>query len=161
MSKTPKETAATKAAAKAETGAPTQVVVTGQPVGGEGQPTVEGKILADRDHALVAEKEEAGAEEFDRVAESGVGYWDDNVANKRYFAKLDRSAIQTPLGTPMIQVRKINPPDADRDALAGLLVLKEDGSFYSVKSGTKSITDIRDPETDELLIPEVSKKKAA
>ena len=84
----------------------------------------------------------------DRLVDSGLGYYDDNTANKRYIAKLDASAKVTPIGTPTIQLRRINFPsdeDSRLGALEGVHVLREDGSFYSIPIGTKSLGDVFDP----------------
>lgn len=139
-----------------------QVVVTGTPVG-VGEPTEQGKALAERMNALDEVKAEGQNLLADRLADSGLAYWDDNIANKRYIAKLDLSEKTTPIGTPAGQLRRLLWPDAEASrlgALEGVHVMREDGSFYSIPMGVKSLFEVIDPVSEEPLVGEVDKKRA-
>jgi hypothetical protein len=148
---------------KAPAAGASQVIVTGTPVG-EGAPTKEGKELAERMNTLDEIKAEGSNLAVDRLAESGLGYYDDNIANKRYIAKLDLTEKVTPIGTPAGQLRRLLWPDAEssaRGALEGILVMRDDGSFYSVQQGVKSLAEVVDPATGEALLGDVKKKAKA
>lgn len=145
----------------ASTAGASQVVVTGTPV--EGGITPEGKALADRDHAAEARRVAQSDTFADRLADSGLAYWDDNVANRMYIAKLDLSQPTTPIGTPTIQVRRLLWPDAEsaaRGALEGVMVMREDGTFYSIPAGVRSLAEVTDPNSGEALVGDIDPKKA-
>lgn len=139
-----------------------QLIVTGTPVDAAG-PTPEGKKRAEFMNAFEAKQAANSNSLADRLADSGLGYFDDNTANKRYIAKLDFAEKQTPIGTPMHQVRRINWPtdeEASHGQLEGVHVLREDGSFYSIPAGVKSLGDVVDPEGGAALVGAIDPKQA-
>ncbi len=139
-----------------------EVIVTGRPVDAGG-PTPEGKKRADFMNAFEAKKAADYSSIYDRLADSGIGYYDDNTANKRYIAALDFAEQQTPIGTPMHQVRKLNWPtdeEARLGQLEGVHVLREDGTFYSIPPGTRSLGDVVDPDSGERLVGDADPAKA-
>lgn len=92
-----------------------------------------------------------------RVMDSGVGYYDDNGANKRYIAKIDENATTAPTGTPLVSLQKKPfPPD---NQLPGTLVYRQDGTFYSIPPHVRSLGDVVDPETNERLIGDLDPKR--
>lgn len=134
-----------------------QVVVTGQPLGA-GEPTEQGKALAERMNAIEEGKAEAGATFADRLAASGYAFYDDNAANRRYIAKIDRSELHSPFGSPMVQVRTLLWPEGE-GALQGITVLREDGSSFQLPAGLKSIAEAVDPDSGKPVIPELTAKQ--
>ncbi len=140
-----------------------QVVVTGTPVN-DGAPTAQGKALTERMNALDEIKAGASNTLGDRLADSDLGYYDDNLANKRYITKLDPAALQTSIGTPAGQLNRLRWPtddDARLGALEGVLVLREDGSFFSIPAGIKSLAEVIDPVNQEPLVGKIDPKRAS
>ncbi len=140
-------------------GAPTEVVVTGTPVA-SGQPSEEGKALTERMNAIENQRFQGPPNNLvDRISDSGVQYYDDNLANKRYFAKLKPGEKMTPIGTPTGQLNVLQFPGPENGNLEGRLVMREDGTFYSIPPGTTSIGDVVDPDSGDRLIGDVDKKR--
>jgi hypothetical protein len=138
-------------------GAPVPVVVQATPLA-TGEPTPEGKERAEfmQLHDQVRGFNDAASREAARVADSGLGYYDDNPANRRYITRLADDALHSPFGSPVVSLqRKPFPVGA---ALAGTLVVREDGSQFAIPPGVRRLVDVIDPDTGESLVGDIDKK---
>ncbi len=139
------------------------VIVEGKPVGA-GAPTEEGKARKEFMDQFEAQAAKAAPNTFaDRLADSDLGYYDDNIANKRYITKLEPGELQTVIGTPTHQLRRLPWPtdeDTRHGSLEGVLVLREDGTFYSVPPGVRSLAEVVDPDSGKALVGDVDPKRA-
>lgn len=148
--------------AEVETTTPSQaVVVQGTPVGAN-EPTEQGKALTERMNALEETKVQAENSFANRLADSDLGFYDDVIANKRYITKLAPGEVHTVLGTPTHQIRRLPWPTADDvrlGGLAGILVLREDGTFFSIPQGIYSLAEVIDPVSGDPLVGDVDPKR--
>jgi hypothetical protein len=137
-------------------GAPVAVVVEGKPLEGVGAPDTERAEFMRR-HEAMRELNDPTNLLAARVADSGLAYYDDNPANRRYITKIADDAVASPFGSPLVSLQR-KPFPAD-DALAGTLVIREDGSQFTVPPGVRSIEAVTDPESGKPLVDEVDAKK--
>jgi hypothetical protein len=134
-----------------------KVVVEGRPLSGATPDSKQAAEDANRREALAAfESQENSIQQ--RMADNNIGFWDDNLANRKFIGALDRTQPHTPWGTPTGQINNLDMPT---DPPAGVQVLRADGTFYSIPPGARGWGDIIDPVSKEPLVGQVDPEKSA
>lgn len=135
------------------------VVIEARPLGPSLIPTEEDKERVEfmRRHEAIRELNDPANMLAARIADSGLAFYDDNLANKRYITKIADDAVASPFGSPLVSLQR-KPFPAD-DALAGTLVIREDGSPFTIRPGVRSLAEVIDPDSGKPLVGDIDPKR--